>query len=126
LCRPVQGENKNYKTRIAMQETFIPDEYICQQVWSLKLPPGDVEQELMKRGITTGQMPGYLEAIKKIRYAKRRSTGFICMAAGALLGFISCVLTISHALPHMYDFIMYGLTTIAVSIVVLGLYYVFE
>ncbi len=109
-----------------MQETFIPDEHICQQVWSLKLAPGDVEQELMKRGITTGQMSGYLEAIKKIRCAKRRSTGFICMAAGALLGFISCVLTISHALPHMYDFIMYGLTTIAVSIVVLGLYYVFE
>lgn len=109
-----------------MQENFMPDENICRQVLSLKPAPDAVEQELLKMGITPGHIAGYQEAIKRIRNEKRRSTGFVCLAAGALLGFLSCVLTITHALPHMFDFIFYGLTTIAVCIVVLGLYYVFE
>lgn len=109
-----------------MPETVTPDEDICRQVLSLKLAPDAIEQELQKRGIASEQMGDYLQAIKRMQYGKRRATGFVCMAAGAFLGFISCVLTITHALPVMYDFIMYGLTTIAVCIVVLGLYYVFE
>jgi hypothetical protein len=109
-----------------MQEIFMPDENICRQVLSLKLAPGAVEQELLNRGITTEYISGYIEVIKRLRNENRRSTGFVCMAAGAFLGFLSCVLTITHALPHMFDFIFYGLSMIAVCIVVLGLYYVFE
>lgn len=109
-----------------MQEKFTPDENICRRVLSLKPAPGAVEQELLKMGIMPGHIAFYQEAIKRIRNEKRRSTGFVCMAAGAFLGFLSCVLTITHALPQMFDFIFYGLTTIAVCVVVLGLYYVFE
>lgn len=109
-----------------MPETFTIDENICRQVLSLKLPADTLEAELHKRGIAADQIAEYQKAIKKMRYEKRRTTGFIFMAAGAFLGFLSCVLTISHALPNMYDFIMYGLTSIAVCMVVLGLYYVFE
>lgn len=107
-------------------ETFAIDESICQQILSLKPAPGSVEQELYKRGIQAAYIAKYMEEIKRMRNAKRRSTGFVCMAAGAFLGFLSCVLTITHALPHMFDFIFYGLTTVAVCVVVLGLYYVFE
>ena len=109
-----------------MSETFLIDENICRQVLSLKLSGDTLEAELHKRGVAAEHMAEYLNSIKKMRNERRRSTGFICMATGAFLGFLSCVLTITHALPHMYDFIMYGLTSIAVCIVVLGLYYVFE
>lgn len=109
-----------------MQEIFMPDENICRQVLLLKPAPATVEQELRNRGITTEHIAGYVEAIKRMRNEKRRSTGFVCMAVGAFLGFLSCVLTITHVLPQMFDFIFYGLTTMAVCIVVLGLYYVFE
>jgi hypothetical protein len=109
-----------------MPESFSIDENICRQVLSLKLTADTLESELYKRGIASEHIAEYLHVIKRMRNEKRRSTGFICMAAGAFLGFLSCVLTISHAMPDMYDFIMYGLTSIAVCIVVLGLYYVFE
>lgn len=109
-----------------MPETFAIDENICRQLLTLKVPADGLEAELHKRGIAAEHVTEYLIAIKKMRYEKRRTTGFICMAAGAFLGFISCVLTITHAMPDMYNFIMYGLTSIAVCIVVLGLYYVFE
>jgi hypothetical protein len=109
-----------------MPENLIVDESICREVLALNLTPEAVPEELLKRGITAEQITGYQNEMKRIRNAKRCSTGFVCMAAGAFLGFLSCVLTISHALPHMFDFIFYGLTTVAVCIVVLGLYYVFE
>ncbi len=109
-----------------MPEKFAIDENICQQILSLKLTPNAIEEELRKRGIQAEDITEYQKEIIKLKNAKRRSTGFICMAAGAFLGFLSCVLTITHTMPHLFDFIFYGLTAVAVCIVVLGLYYVFE
>ncbi|MFM6926743.1 MAG: hypothetical protein ACKOU7_14640 [Ferruginibacter sp.] len=109
-----------------MAEMITIDETICQQVLSSKPAAESIEQELSKLGIKAEHVAEYLKAIRKIRNARRQTTGFLCMAAGALLGFLSCVLTITHALPGMYDFVFYGLTSVAVCIVVLGLYYVFE
>lgn len=109
-----------------MSETVTIDERICQELLLSKTSSESIEHELHKMGIKAEHVADYLKAIRKIRNAKRQTTGFICMAAGAFLGFISCVLTITHALPGMYDFIFYGLSSVAVCIVVLGLYYVFE
>jgi hypothetical protein len=102
------------------------DETICQELLSAGLTPEAVKTALESKGIQTENISIYLEAIKKMRCAKKRSNGFICMALGAFLGFMSCVLTITHALPDMFDFIFYGLTTLAVCIVVFGMYCVFE
>jgi hypothetical protein len=109
-----------------MQEVFAVNEAICQQLLSSNLAPEAVEASLQEKGIHADNMAAYLDTIKRMRYAKRRSTGFAFMCTGALLGFLSCVLTITHALPGMFDLIFYGVTTIAVCMVVLGLYYVFE
>lgn len=102
------------------------DKTICQQLLSSRLTPDAVKTALESKGIQTENISVYLEAIKKMRCAKKRSSGFLCMASGAFLGFISCVLTITHALPGMFDFVFYGLTTLAVCIVVFGMYCVFE
>ena len=109
-----------------MSETFVIDEKICREVLSLNLTADAVVEELRKKGINPAQISEYQNEIKRMRNERRRSTGFVCMAIGAFLGFLSCVLTITHAMPHMFDFIFYGLTTAAVCLVVLGLYYVFE
>jgi nucleotidyltransferase/DNA polymerase involved in DNA repair len=111
---------------LAMVETIAIDEAVCQQVLSSGTTAESIEQELHKMGIKTEHVAEYLKAIRKLRNAKRQSTGFICIAGGAFLGFLSCVLTITHALPDMFHFVFYGLTTLAVCIVVLGLYYIFE
>lgn len=110
-----------------MKEALPVNESICQQLLSSGLNAEAIQASLKEKGISGDNLvKAYLDAIKKMRYAKRRNTGFLCMAGGALLGFLSCVLTITHVMPHMFDFIFYGLTSLAVCIVVLGLYYVFE
>jgi hypothetical protein len=48
------------------------------------------------------------------------------MGIGAFLGFISCVCTIINAVPALYNAILYGLTAIAITIIFVGLYFVFE
>jgi len=58
--------------------------------------------------------------------ARRQAKGFICMGIGAILGFISCVMTLVNPIPALYDIILYGLTSIAIIIIFIGLYLVFE
>ncbi|MBK8611186.1 MAG: hypothetical protein IPL84_14900 [Chitinophagaceae bacterium] len=85
-----------------------------------------MEEELRLRGFTADLISEMLEKVKKKRMAKRQSAGFIYMAAGAFLGFLSCVFSIAGIFPDQIGFVLYGLTTIAVLLVVLGLYFVFE
>jgi hypothetical protein len=93
---------------------------------SSHLTPEALKTTLESKGIHSENIGSYLEAIKRMRCAKKRSLGFICMGIGAFLGFLSCVLTITHALPNMFEFIFYGLTMLAVCLVVYGMYCVFE
>ena len=109
-----------------MTDAVTIDKTICQELLSSNLTPDAVKTALETKGIQTENISFYLQAIKKMRCEKRRTKGFLCMALGAFLGFLSCVLTITHALPHMFDFIFYGLTTLAVCVVVYGMYCVFE
>jgi hypothetical protein len=57
---------------------------------------------------------------------KRQTNGFICMGVGAFLGFISCMLTVINPVPALYYYILYGLTSISITIIFIGLYLVFE
>lgn len=63
---------------------------------------------------------------KKQKLASRQSNGFICLATGATLGFISCLLTVLNPIPEIYYWVLYGLTSTAILIICLGLYFVFE
>lgn len=99
---------------------------ICEQMLASELVPQAIEEALYKKGMDADTVVEYLKEIKRMRNAKRQITGIICMGIGALLGFLSCLLTITQAIPQMHDFIFYGLTMIAIVVVVIGLYFVFE
>ena len=90
-----------------------------------ELVPQAIEEALYKQGMDAATVVEYLKEIKRMRNAKKQISGIICMGIGAFLGFLSCLLTI-QAVPHMHDFIFYGLTMIAIVVVVIGLYLVFE
>lgn len=60
------------------------------------------------------------------RRNERTANGWKCMALGASIGFIGCVLTMLDIIPEARDLWMYGLTTIGVIIAFLGCYLVLE
>jgi hypothetical protein len=114
------------KINDAMPESIQIDTMLVQQ-WALnKTSPQLIESELREKGFDTAAISGYLAEFKRLRNAKKQFKGFACMGAGALLGFISLVLSLTNPFPGMYDFFLFGLTSVAVLVVFLGLYLVFE
>lgn len=68
----------------------------------------------------------YVKEYKKLKHARRQTRGFIWASLGALAGFISCMLSIFNPIPEMFNIILYGLTSVAITMIVVGLYFLFE
>ena len=97
------------------------------QQWVLnKFDTDMVRKELMDLGLDEENINIQLKEFKRLKYAKKQVAGFICLAVGAFLGFISCVLTVLNPVPALYNWILYGLTSIAILVIFMGLYYLFE
>lgn len=99
---------------------------IIQQWISARLEPSAVEKELIAKGLDAETILMHLKEFKRIRNSKRQFNGFVCLGLGAFMGFISCVLSIINPVPELYNFILFGLTSVAVLIVFAGLYFLFE
>jgi hypothetical protein len=102
------------------------DSATIQQWIIAKLEPEAVEKELLEKGLDKTAITTYLKAYKRVRNAKRQFTGFVCMGLGAFIGFISCMLTVFNPIPELYNIILFGLTSVAILIICLGMYFVFE
>lgn len=85
-----------------------------------------LREDLTKLGWDIDIIELHLKEFRKAKFAGRRTVGFICLAIGAFLGFISCVLTILNPAPELYNWILYGLTSLAILIIMAGLYFLFE
>ncbi len=93
---------------------------------TLNLNPRDIESDLLQKGLDEDLIIEVLKEYKRQCNAKKQFKGFVLMAIGAFIGFLSCVLTLTEAFPQWYGFILYGLTFIGVTIAFIGLYFVFE
>ena len=95
--------------------------------WSIeRLSMQEVKEKLIALGYDSDHINVHLKEYNKLKYAKRQSAGFILVGIGALLGFISCLLKMVNPIPDLNDFFLYGLTSIAIIVVMMGLYLVFE
>ncbi len=111
---------------IDMSLTFSPETDLIQQWVAAKRDPADIEEELQKKGLDVSSINAYLREYRRLRNEKRQFTGFVHIAIGAVLGFISCTLTVTNIFPGMFDVILYGLTTVAILFICRGLYCIFE
>lgn len=110
----------------AMAALSVINQNQIQQWVSENVDVPSIEQKLRSMGMSDESIAEHLSAYKKARYAKRSSSGFIFLAAGSVLGFISCLLSLTNPVPELYYWILYGLTGIAVTIIFIGLYLIFE
>jgi hypothetical protein len=109
-----------------MEKTITIDTALIRSWIEAKLSVEDVEAQLHESGFSKETITIYLRQYKKERYAGRRFKGFVCMGIGAFLGFVSCVLTLTNPIPELFNIILFGLTSIAILVICLGLYFVFE
>lgn len=111
---------------LAMSYIVSIDEATIQQWVASKLEPKVVEAELIAMGMDEVAIASNLQTFKRLRNAKRQVNGFICMGLGAFIGFISCILSVLNPIPALYNDILFGLTSVAILIVFLGMYFLFE
>jgi hypothetical protein len=109
-----------------MSQTSSIDQKTIQQWLAAKLDFKAAEKELYDKGLDAETVSTNLKEYKRLRNAKKQFAGFICMGLGAFLGFLSCVLSIINPLPELYSVFLFGLTSIAILVIVYGLYLVFE
>ncbi len=102
------------------------DAATIQQWVSARRAPQTIEEELQSLGLNAETISSHLKEFRRLKNAKKQFSGFCCMALGAFLGFISCVLSIINPVPELYNVILFGLTSVAILIICLGLYFVFE
>lgn len=99
---------------------------VLQQWIASGLDVQKVKEQLAGMGYDEETASLHLREFKKLKYGKRQFTGFVCLAAGAIIGFLSCLLTLINPVPGLYNWTLYGLTSVAVVLIVLGLYYLME
>lgn len=85
-----------------------------------------VSEQLFAQGHDEMSVELLLREFKKLRNAKRQQIGFLLAGFGAFLGLLSCLLTIFNPFPELFNLILYGLTSVAIIIAFVGLYYIFE
>ena len=95
--------------------------------WSMQgLDLNAVIAELRAGGMDEETLKNYMEAYKKYKVSKKQFKGFVLMGLGAFLGFVSCVLSLVNPIPELYNLILFGLTSLAIIIIVAGMYFLFE
>lgn len=85
-----------------------------------------IRQQLSAQGFSEEDILSHLNLFKKAVYQKKQTKGFIILASGALLGFVSCVLTLTNPIPELYNWILYGLTSVALALIMWGLILILE
>lgn len=108
---------------------MISDNYIQKQLleWHKSgISTEEVAQRLQSMIEKPTDLDSYLNKYKNLKNNNRETIGFILMGVGGFLGFISCVFSIVIEEPFWNAFFLYGGTSLAVLIVMIGLYFLFE
>lgn len=85
-----------------------------------------IKNELTSKGYSSDQLEEILSLYKKKKLQERTQKGLWLIGIGLIIGFLSCVFTLMELLPDLRNFILYGLTSIAILFVIIGGYFVFE
>ena len=116
----------NNEKSIAMSYTASIDTNTIRQWVATKREPKTLEAELLSVGFDAETISTHLKEYRRLRNAAKQRNGVFCISLGAILGFISCVLSITNPIPELYNIILFGLTTVAIGIICLGMYFIFE
>jgi hypothetical protein len=83
--------------------------------------------ELKKIGFNERHLPEMLAEIKKLRNARKTSSGLMLILIGAVLCLLSCVLTMTSSYSHgNFSIVLYGFTTVGIVLVFGGLMKIFN
>lgn len=94
-------------------------------IWLEKgLTSEQVKAELLNMGIKDRNIPEMLREYKKMQHARNTTIGLYFILGGALLCLASCVFTLMSSSGN--GFVLYGLTSLGIIVVFIGLARIFN
>lgn len=102
------------------------DMELIQQWMNEKLDVKSVEERIHKTISDKETMDAYIRIYKQLRNVKRQTRGFMFSGLGAFIGFAGGILSVLNPVPELFYFFLFGFTSLAVVLVILGLYFLFE
>ncbi len=109
-----------------MNNSLAQDDNRIKQWLRSNTPIADIKSELSNAGYDEAAIEQLIASFKKQKIAERQNIGFTCLAVGAVLGFVSCVLGLLNPFPELFPVFFYGFTSLAACIIFAGLYFLFE
>ena len=102
------------------------DTVLLQEWVDRKLSAEEVRKQLQEVGIDEEGITVYLREFRKLRCVKRHFTGFIILGIGSFMWLLSTLLSLTNPIPELFNVILYGFTSVALIVIFLGLYFIFE
>lgn len=109
-----------------MSYTTAANNNAIEQWMAEKLNVEKLRAHLTASGCDEETINTTLQAFKKALYAKQQFKGFIFLGIGAFTGFLSCVTSLINPVPELFYWFLYGLTSVALLLIFLGLYFLFS
>lgn len=86
----------------------------------------DIETDLREKGHEDQFVKTFVAEVIKLRYAKLRTQGLVLILIGAVICFVSFLLTITSSFSHTsFPWVLYGLTSVGIIFVFAGFMKVF-
>ena len=101
---------------------------LAQQIMHLldeETPKREIEQLMLDKGYDSHIVTRTIEECTVLRNNRRRAKGMLLIMAGALACFTSFLLTLTSSSISESSWQLFGLTSIGVSLVMAGLFYIF-
>jgi hypothetical protein len=102
------------------------DTDLLHQLVAEKIHPDTATEQLKARGLDGETLQAHLAEFRKMRNSRKQFGGFLCCGLGAFMGFLACVLSLVNPVPELYGVFLYGFTSIAIVVIFIGLYFLFE
>ncbi len=106
-----------------MEQVKLPVSQVATSWLEKGLSNQQIKAELLNNGIDERDIPEMLKEISKMRHARNVAAALYFILAGAFLCLISCIITLMSAQTNA--FVLYGLTSLGIVIIFVGLYKIF-
>ncbi len=86
----------------------------------------EIAIELLKKGFEENEVKSFVDEAIKLRHDANRTRGMQLVVSGAIVCFLSFLLTITSSFSHgSFPYVLYGLTSVGIGIAFVGLMKVF-
>jgi hypothetical protein len=109
-----------------MENRSVVDELLIRKWIAESSGEEGLSVHLQSLGYSETHVRVHIEAYRALRAKGRRNTATACLLGGGALALSSCLMSIFNVIPGFTGVLLFGLTSVAIGVMFVGLYLLFE